>query len=127
MAHVLIVDDDNEIRMTLRMLLEDAGHIVEEAASGQACLQLLRTTPSRMVVLLDLIMPVMNGLHVLEAIQAEPVALARHTYILMTADNRLMLTQAAPLLTALAVTLVRKPFDVDALLITVDHAAQRLT
>ncbi|HEX6121753.1 MAG TPA: response regulator [Ktedonobacterales bacterium] len=127
MANVLVVDDDDEIRSTLRMLLEDASHHVREAASGQTCLPILRASAERLVVLLDLIMPQMNGLQVLEAIHAEGAALTRHAYILMTANNRQMLSQAAPLLAALAITLVRKPFDLDILLETVEHAAARLT
>jgi CheY-like chemotaxis protein len=127
MANLLVVDDDDEIRGTLRMLLEDAEHHVREAASGQTCLSILRASAERLVVLLDLIMPQMNGLQVLEAIHAAGASLTRHAYILMTANNRQMLNQAAPLLAALSVTIVRKPFDVDALLDTVDRAAAGLT
>jgi CheY-like chemotaxis protein len=126
MANVLVIDDDDEIRGTLRMLLEDAEHTVREAASGQSGLPILRASEKRLVVLLDLIMPQMNGLQVLEAIRTEGPPLTRHAYILMTANNRHMLNQAAPLLSALSVTLVRKPFDVDTLLDAVDHAAAGL-
>src|SRR5262245_58413653 len=57
MTRVLLVDDDQAIRETLRFALEDAGYQVLEAADGIAALQALRATPTGMVVLLDLMMP----------------------------------------------------------------------
>src|SRR5690348_14679781 len=53
MTHILIVDDDNAIRDTLREALEDEGYEVHEAANGIACLEKLRASQEGMVVLLD--------------------------------------------------------------------------
>ena len=60
---VLVVDDDASIRESLADLLGDEGYRVATAANGAEALSLLRP-PARLrpcVILLDLMMPVMNG------------------------------------------------------------------
>lgn len=66
--HVLIVDDMPAIRMLLAEVLRSAGFIVHEAESGRAAVELAGTY-SLDVVLLDLKMPDMDGVEVLEAIR----------------------------------------------------------
>ncbi len=57
---VLIVDDDDGIRASLRMALEDQGYLVDEAADGETALDRVRSaTPD--VVVLDLMLPGMDG------------------------------------------------------------------
>ena len=57
---VLVVDDDEAIRETLRALLEDEGYAVREAANGaEALVSLEQERPA--VVLLDMRMPIMDG------------------------------------------------------------------
>jgi CheY-like chemotaxis protein len=75
---VCIVEDDEDIRATLRYLLEDAGYRTVEAANGLAALQLLRTSSSRLVVLLDLMLPVLDGAGVLAAVVEDPGLITRH-------------------------------------------------
>ena len=59
---VLVVDDDTEIRETLIEVLEDAGYEAVGAADGQQALDQLRDPEDRWcVVLLDLMMPKMDG------------------------------------------------------------------
>ena len=58
---ILVVDDDAEIRESLSDLLSDEGHRVRAAANGKEALELLRQTPAPCMILLDLMMPVMNG------------------------------------------------------------------
>ena len=57
---VLIVDDDDGIRMSLRIALEDRGYRVSEAADGETALAQLRES-SPDVVVLDLMLPGMDG------------------------------------------------------------------
>ena len=65
---VMVVDDDDAIRDSLRMTLEHAGHKVSEASSGaQALASLANARPD--VVLLDLGMPGMHGFDVLERLR----------------------------------------------------------
>jgi CheY-like chemotaxis protein len=58
---ILIVDDDVDIRDTLADFLEDEGYTVGAAANGREALAYLREHLSTSVVLLDLMMPVMDG------------------------------------------------------------------
>jgi CheY-like chemotaxis protein len=60
-SKVLIVDDEVEFRAILRQVLEDEGCTVTEAADGKAALRVLRSNPLPDLILLDLMMPVMNG------------------------------------------------------------------
>lgn len=68
---MLVVDDDLLNRTLLAASLEDAGYLVETAADGQPALDLLRAQPFD-VVLLDLLMPEMDGYQLLEQMKAEP-------------------------------------------------------
>jgi len=60
-ADVLIVDDNTELRDALGMLLQSEGHHVVEAANGQLALDALATGANVDVIILDLMMPVMDG------------------------------------------------------------------
>ena len=61
MGHILIADDDADLRESLRLLLELNGHSVEEARNGQEALQQLHQAQPPCVILLDLMMPIMDG------------------------------------------------------------------
>src|SRR6185436_84364 len=59
---VMIVDDDEEIRQSLSELFEDRGHTTIQAQNGQEALDLLHhIAEPPCVILLDMLMPVMNG------------------------------------------------------------------
>ncbi len=58
---LLLVEDDETLRESLRETLEDYGFSVDEAEHGRAALEYLRSHASPCLVLLDLMMPVMNG------------------------------------------------------------------
>jgi two-component system, OmpR family, alkaline phosphatase synthesis response regulator PhoP len=123
---VLVVDDDPEIRNALRFLLEHDGYSVHEAVNGHQAIDVLRTNPRRMVVLLDMRMPGMTGQEVLEQV-ADQLVLARHAYILLTAQfGQTMSLDAAELVAQLAIPVITKPIDLNKLLSAVDAAAARL-
>ncbi len=124
---VLVVDDDDAIRETLRFALEDAGYHVLEAADGLAALRLLRTTSERMIVLLDLMMPSLDGAGVLGAAAGDARLSSQFAYILVTANTKTFTLAFANLLTNLRVPVITKPFDVDTLLEAVREAAARLS
>lgn len=125
MAHVLVVDDDQTIRETVAALLEDDGHWVETAGDGMDAVEILRTTPEPLVVVLDVWMPRMGGDEVLRLVDEGDSLLTRHAFIMMSAFHNL--PEGLPVLRArLGVPLVTKPFSIDVMLAAVDAAAARL-
>ena len=72
MATVLVVDDEPLIAMALEAALEDAGYAVVTAANGRQGLERLAEAPRPDLVLLDMMMPVMNGPAMLAAMAADP-------------------------------------------------------
>ena len=66
---VLVVDDEANIREVLRHYLEDAGYVVTEAGDGVAALRSAETAPPDLVVL-DLMLPGMDGLEVCKQLRA---------------------------------------------------------
>lgn len=127
MVRILVVDDDFEIRETLRFALEDAGYAVSLAASGEDALAAVRASTDPLVVLLDRIMPHPDGEAVLEAVQSERRLAERHAYVLVTASPGRISPQFADVLSSLNAPIVEKPFDVEQLLATVAQASARLT
>ena len=125
MARVLVVDDDEPIRNVVREALEESHYTVEEAATGEEALAALRALPTRAIVLLDLVMPGMDGVAVLRESCADP-RLSRHAFLVSSAGGIADLTSAEPLLTALHGAFVPKPFDLDDLLAAVASAERRL-
>ncbi|HXQ60244.1 MAG TPA: response regulator, partial [Acidimicrobiales bacterium] len=59
-ARLLIVEDDERIRASTRLALEDEGYDVDEAGSGEVALERFTEQPSD-VVLIDLMLPGMDG------------------------------------------------------------------
>ena len=79
---ILIVDDEPNIRQGLAEALQDQGYEIEQAASGEAALELLKTKPFDLV-LVDLVMEEMDGIEVLREInrqwpQTEVVIITAH-------------------------------------------------
>jgi|SRR5690242_20999507 len=125
-ATVLVVDDEQDIRDALRLILEDAGYRVIEAENGLRALDRLRMEPEGMVVLLDYMMPVLDGAGVLGTVANDGALARRHRYILMTAATKTFALAFAKLLRELGVPVVAKPFDLDRLVGVVEAAAARL-
>ena len=72
MHSVLVVDDERDIRESLRGILEDEGYQVVLADSGEACLEQLKKRAAE-VVLLDIWLPGIDGLETLERIRQMPI------------------------------------------------------
>jgi CheY-like chemotaxis protein len=126
-APVLVVDDDDSIRETLRFALEEEGYAVLEAKDGAVALDLMRSEKRRLVVLLDHIMPVVDGVTVLHRLSTEREIAHRHAYVLITASARVAnLDIELNALPVAPVSIVLKPFDLDTLFSAVREANQRL-
>lgn len=80
-GRVLVVDDSAINRRLLVAALRGLGHAVTTAEHGQRALELLRAGPRHDVVLLDLLMPVLDGYATLETIKADPAL--RHLPVIM--------------------------------------------
>jgi CheY-like chemotaxis protein len=123
---VLVVDDDAPLRRVVRMMLEDDEWNVLEAKNGMEALDILRSSPSHLVVLLDWMMPEMSGEDVLNAVNSDRVLATRHAYALFTANAALLTPHMRELLHELSVPLLAKPFSIQDLLSTVEDQAQRI-
>lgn len=68
---VLVVDDDFDLRQTMREILQEEGYVVDTAANGLEALELLRRSNPPRVVVLDLMMPVMDGWQLLDELKRD--------------------------------------------------------
>jgi len=101
---VLVVDDDAGIRKLLCTVLSGRGLSVDEADDGQAALDLIETRQYAVVVL-DLIMPVIDGFAVLEKLAT---VTPRPVVLVISGADRGVVEQLDP---AAVHGIVRKPFD----------------
>lgn len=83
---VLIVDDDADIRAVLSEFLEDEGYAVATAAHGAEALHYLRTQAPPALVLLDLMMPTMDGFQFRQE-QRRDASIAAIPVVVMTASG----------------------------------------
>lgn len=85
-ASILIVDDQPDLRLLIRLTFEGQGYDVNEAATGEAA---LAACASRVpdVVLLDVMLPGIDGYEVCRRLKADP-QLARARVVLMTAGHQ---------------------------------------
>lgn len=123
---VLVVDDDEPTRSALRSALEDCGYTVFDAPDGQFALDRLRNHPRPLVVVLDWLMPGLDGIQVLHALAADATVTQRHVFLLITAAT----INARPPLPDLPpdqdVTVLYKPFDLEELIAQVRAAESRI-
>jgi two-component system, cell cycle response regulator DivK len=68
---ILVVDDYDDTREVVKLLLEMAGHIVIEAANGREAVE-IATVSVPDLILMDLAMPVMDGLTATRMLRAQP-------------------------------------------------------
>jgi signal transduction histidine kinase/DNA-binding response OmpR family regulator len=85
-AVVLVVDDSEDVRAVVRATVEKAGLKTVEAENGKIALDWLKTNPAPALVLLDLMMPVMDGFAFLDEVKEVP-ALARVPIVVLTAKD----------------------------------------
>ena len=117
-GHLLVVDDEPNIREVLRIVLEAEGYDVREAATYGEAMQLLGKTTFDLVIC-DIVLPDGNGLDLVRSYHAgHPDT----KFVVITAHNT-----PAQALTALrdgAVEYLSKPFDVDELKLVVEKRMQ---
>ena len=111
---VLLVEDDLDVRDVLQDLLEERGYDVIPAGNGKQALEYLRMDSSSRpdVVILDLMMPLVTGWQVLEAMRSDP-GLARVPVVVVTAVTRDRPSGVA--------AVMKKPFRIDDLFSTIER------
>lgn len=118
MLNLLIVDDEASIRDSLKGVLQDEGYQPSTAESGEACLDLLQKKPFD-VVLLDIWLPGMDGLDVLQKIRElenppEVIIISGHG----TIETAVRATKLG------AFDFLEKPLSIDRTLILLNNAFQ---
>lgn len=121
------MDDDSAIRDLVGELLSDEGYRVELAEDGQQALERMRAAPGRMVVLLDVMMPVLDGIEVLRRVAADATLARRHGFLLMTASVVSDSPDLPRLIREFNALMLRKPFSIEELIERTNTVAGRLT
>ena len=115
LTRLLVVDDEPGLRSVLRQLFEMSGYAVEDAASGEAAVEILRARGADLV-LSDIMMPGMSGTELLREARALDETVG---FVILTGAGTL--NTAVDALRAGADDYILKPFDLDAVL----HSAGR--
>ncbi len=118
-SYILIVDDDPDILAAGRMVLECAGYQVATATNGTEALARLRGEPAPCLILLDLMMPVMNGWEFRDEQTRDP-RLSAIPVVIMTGAGRAVSAEAP----IGAAGLLEKPVALSTLLSTVRRYCQ---
>lgn len=112
MAYILVVEDNDDVREMMALTLELAGHKVSTAVNGQDALEKLQSGTRPALILLDLMMPVMNGWEFRLALENDP-SLKQVPIIIVSAATAELAHRAA------AAAYLPKPIDMDELLTVV--------
>ncbi|MFH1725661.1 MAG: response regulator [Elusimicrobiota bacterium] len=114
MATILVVDDEPEIVLLLRFILEKDGHKVHDAANGVVALERLGVQPPSQdvvmpaLIILDIMMPVMDGYTLNNRLQKEEKTQTIPILVLTAKGQKMRdLFEMAPNVAAY----VQKPFD----------------
>lgn len=114
---ILVVEDDETIRHVLVTALQDEGYQVQQAVNGLLALESVATDRPDVVVL-DLMLPVLDGIGFLEQAQVRGLSNGLPVVVLSASRN----AQAATANYPACVATVAKPFDLGRLLDTLERA-----
>ena len=115
--NILVIDDEEAVRETVRLALAYAGYSVFLASNGQEALRVLQQIPRPDVILLDLMMPCSDGWEFVDALQRNH-SLASIPVVVVTAFPRL----SKPIR---AERLLEKPVDLGVLYSVVKEVSAR--
>jgi CheY-like chemotaxis protein len=105
---ILVVEDDDDIRNVMVDVLESEGYHAEAATNGKEALELLHTIDKPCLVLLDMMMPIMNGREFLDKVMVDSY-LAPIPVLIVSAVADKTDTKGA-------VGFLKKPVDIDMVL-----------
>ncbi|PIR19124.1 MAG: hypothetical protein COV48_03705 [Elusimicrobia bacterium CG11_big_fil_rev_8_21_14_0_20_64_6] len=113
MAKILIVDDESTLVLLMRTVLERSGHTIEDAANGQEALAKLGVEPENPaaplpdLILLDVMMPIVDGLTVASTLRDHPRAGNIPILVITAKGDMRTLFEAMPQVAGF----FQKPFD----------------
>lgn len=112
---ILLVDDDEDIRLTIGEALEMSDYKVMKASNGQEALSLIQSLPEIELpglIILDLMMPIMDGIQFLNAIHTSFPEFSKIPIVLASAKGSV---ESLPQ-HALTIERIKKPMDLEDLL-----------
>ena len=113
--HILVVDDDAGIRSMLQVILESEAYVVDTASDGLSALdKIMHQQDMPAVILLDLHMPRMSGLQLIEALRLHEEVRLDSIIVLSGDTDALQQASRLGIRRCLA-----KPFDLETLLVLV--------
>ncbi len=116
---ILVVEDDSDIRAALVDMLESEGYHAESAGNGKEALDLLNSIPKPCLVLLDMMMPIMNGREFLDEVMKNSY-LAPIPVLVVSAIADRTTTEGA-------IGFIKKPVDIDTVLKVVNQYCEGAT
>lgn len=118
---ILLVEDDPDIQENLCLFLELEGYRVQSAFNGQQALDYLRAAQPASLILLDLMMPVMDGYEFLDAFFAhQPKAFGGFPLIVISA-----VPEVARIARERGLSFIKKPIDLEKLLTEIGSRCAR--
>ena len=124
---VLIVDDVQDLRDSIRYLLEGEGYEVLEATDGRSALATMRASRQPLVVLLDLMMPHMPGDRVIETLIKERAVPGKHAVVLLTASPTTVPRDLHAVLKKHQIPILSKTVPLEEIVEEVEQASERIT
>ena len=119
-ARLLVVDDDADMRLTLKLSLELAGYTVDVAANGREAIEVQRSRPAD-VLITDIFMPDADGFEAIDVFRAE---FPRTKIIVVSGGAQFSKRDYLPDAALIgADATLQKPFEIDALLGTLKALA----
>ena len=115
---IFIIEDDTDLRETMKELLEIEGFTVATAENGREGMKLIERNGKPCLILLDMMMPVMNGWEFLETMQRDQQALLAKTRVAIVSAA----VEMADLQQQYGCSVLKKPVNVDRLF-ALAHAA----
>jgi CheY-like chemotaxis protein len=109
---ILIVEDEDSIREALKLVLEYEGYQVREASNGKEALEILPSMPKPCMILLDLMMPIMDGWKFTEVLAADVMLAAIPVVVVSAFTDKVKTVKCNEF--------VKKPVNLD-LLIPIVH------
>jgi CheY-like chemotaxis protein len=116
-AKIFIIEDNDDIRFGLRLALEVKGYSCDEALDGMNALEFLSRSPAPDLILLDMLMPKMNGWDFVTQVKKDPNhPLAKIPIIAVTAT-----TEKVERIPVEIDAVIRKPVDLPELYSTIER------